>query len=51
LLDDPLVIAIIALAIFLLFGANQIPKFARALGEARKELTLSSDSRAEENTS
>ena len=31
-------IIIIVLIIFLLFGAKSIPKFARSLGEARKEL-------------
>ena len=31
-------IIIIAGVIFLLFGASAIPKFARSLGEAKKEL-------------
>tara|TARA_A100001015_G_scaffold316836_1_gene432153 strand:+ start:1611 stop:1808 length:198 start_codon:yes stop_codon:yes gene_type:complete len=31
-------IIIIVLIVFLLFGAKSLPKFARSLGEARKEL-------------
>jgi sec-independent protein translocase protein TatA len=31
-------IIIIAAVVFLLFGASFIPKFARSLGEAKKEL-------------
>lgn len=29
---------VIGLIIFILFGAKSLPKFARSLGEARKEL-------------
>jgi sec-independent protein translocase protein TatA len=36
-LDDPVVWLLIAVVIIVLFGASRIPKFARALGEARKE--------------
>ena len=35
--DDPVVWLLIAVVIIVLFGASRIPKFARALGEARKE--------------
>lgn len=35
--DDPIVWLLIAVVIIVLFGASRIPKFARALGEARKE--------------
>lgn len=32
---------IIVLVIFILFGAKSLPKFAKSLGEARKELQKS----------
>jgi len=34
----PTEIMMIVGAVFLLFGAKQIPKWARAMGEAKKEL-------------
>jgi sec-independent protein translocase protein TatA len=36
-LDDPVVIVLIAAVVIFLFGAGQIPKFAKSLGQARKE--------------
>jgi len=38
-LDDPIVWILIVAVVLILFGASRIPKFARALGEARKEFT------------
>lgn len=35
--DDPIVWVLIIAAVVLLFGASRIPKFARSLGEARRE--------------
>ena len=35
--DDPIVIILIVAVVVLLFGASRIPKFARSLGQARKE--------------
>jgi len=35
---SPLTWALILAVIFLLFGARQIPKFARALGESKRAL-------------
>jgi TatA/E family protein of Tat protein translocase len=35
--DDPTVWILIVAAIIFLFGASQIPKFARGLGQARRE--------------
>ena len=32
-------LAIIVLVVLVLFGANAIPKFARSLGQAKKEFT------------
>jgi TatA/E family protein of Tat protein translocase len=39
-LDDPMVIALIFAIALLLFGSTRIPKLARSLGEARRELSL-----------
>ena len=36
-------IIVIVLIIFILFGAKSIPKFAKSLGEARKEFQESMD--------
>ena len=41
-LDDPIVWVLIVAVVLILFGASRIPKFARALGEARKEFTAGS---------
>lgn len=41
-LDDPVVWILIVAVVLILFGASRIPKFARALGEARKEFTKGS---------
>jgi TatA/E family protein of Tat protein translocase len=35
--DDPVVIILIVAVVVFLFGAGQIPKFARSIGQARKE--------------
>jgi sec-independent protein translocase protein TatA len=40
--DDPVVWILIVVVVLILFGASRIPKFARALGEARKEFTAGS---------
>ena len=41
--DDPIVwILIIAVVVFL-FGANKIPQFAKAIGQARREFTAASN--------
>jgi TatA/E family protein of Tat protein translocase len=40
--DDPVVWILIVLVVLILFGASRIPKFARALGEARREFTAGS---------
>ena len=40
--DDPIVWILIVVVVLVLFGASRIPKFARALGEARKELSAGS---------
>lgn len=39
---------IIVLIVFILFGAKSIPKFAKSLGEARKELQKSMESENKE---
>ncbi len=41
-LDDPIVWVLIVVVVLILFGASRIPKFARALGEARSEFTKGS---------
>lgn len=41
-LDDPVVWILVAVVILVLFGASRIPRFARALGEARKEFEAGS---------
>jgi TatA/E family protein of Tat protein translocase len=41
-LDDPIVWVLIVVVVLILFGASRIPKFARALGEARAEFTKGS---------
>lgn len=40
--DDPVVWILIVIVVLVLFGASRIPKFARALGEARKEFDAGS---------
>ena len=40
--DDPIVWVLIVVVVLILFGASRIPKFARALGEARAEFTKGS---------
>ena len=42
-------IIIIVLIVFLLFGAKSLPKFAKSIGEARKELQKSMDDAKSEN--
>ena len=40
--DDPVVWVLIIAVVIFLFGANKIPQFARAIGNARKEFDLAS---------
>ncbi len=40
--DDPIVWILIVVVVLVLFGASRIPKFARALGEARREFSAGS---------
>lgn len=40
---------IIVLIVFILFGAKSLPKFAKSLGEARKELQKSMEEASEKN--
>ena len=47
-LDDPIVWLLIVAAVVLLFGASRIPKFARSLGEARREFNKGSNPDAPE---
>jgi len=42
---------IIALVILVLFGASEIPKFARSLGQAKKEFDKGSEGKDEEKNS
>jgi len=42
---------IIALVILVLFGASAIPKFARSLGQAKKEFDKGSEGKDEEKNS
>lgn len=42
---------IIALVILVLFGASAIPKFARSLGQAKKEFDKGSEGKDEEKSS
>ena len=35
--DDPIVWVLIIAVVVFLFGANKIPQFAKAIGQARKE--------------
>jgi sec-independent protein translocase protein TatA len=44
-------IIVIVLIIFILFGAKSIPKFAKSLGEARKEFQDSMDDTKKESKS
>ncbi len=46
--DDPVVWLLIVAAVVLLFGASRIPKFARSLGEARREFNKGSNPDAPE---
>jgi sec-independent protein translocase protein TatA len=48
--DDPIVWVLIVLVVLILFGASRIPKFARALGEARAEFTKGSQSGSQQAT-
>lgn len=41
-LDDPVIWILVAVVILVLFGASRIPKFARSLGEARREFEAGS---------
>lgn len=49
--DDPVVWLLIIAAVVLLFGASRIPKFARALGEARREFNTGSSPSPPETSS
>ncbi|MDG6906552.1 MAG: twin-arginine translocase TatA/TatE family subunit [Nitrososphaerota archaeon] len=40
--DDPIVWILIVAVVIFLFGANKIPQFARAIGNARKEFSEAS---------
>ena len=40
---------IIVLIVFILFGAKSLPKFAKSLGEARKELQKGMEEASEKN--
>jgi sec-independent protein translocase protein TatA len=40
--DDPIVWVLIIAVVIFLFGANKIPQFARAIGNARKEFSEAS---------
>lgn len=42
--DDPVVWVLILVVVVVLFGASRIPKFARALGEAKAEFSKGSQS-------
>ncbi len=46
--DDPIVWLLIVAAVVLFFGASRIPKFARSLGEARREFNKGSNPDATE---
>ncbi|MGI0090233.1 MAG: twin-arginine translocase TatA/TatE family subunit [Nitrososphaerales archaeon] len=41
-IDDPIVWILIVVVVLILFGASRIPKFAKALGEARREFSKGS---------
>jgi sec-independent protein translocase protein TatA len=41
-LDDPIVWVLIAAVVIFLFGANKIPQFAKAIGQARREFDQAS---------
>ena len=43
-------IIVIVLIIFILFGAKSIPKFAKSIGEARKEFQKGMDDAANSKT-
>ncbi len=49
--DDPVVWVLILVVVVVLFGASRIPKFARALGEAKAEFTKGSQSQPQGVTS